>query len=89
MAWDLDRLPVPADSDKVRDLATYGTIEKIDNDSCRLTMGADTPHSLVFLLSFLEIDFAVESSVELAQALQDVADRFQRAAGQVVKPATN
>ncbi len=83
------RLPVPADSDKVRDLATYGTIEEIDNDSCRLTMGADTPHSLAFLLSVLEIDFVVESSVELARALQQVADRFQRAAGQLVKPATN
>jgi len=80
------RLPVAADSDKMRDLTTYGTIEEIDNDCCRLTMGADTPHSLAFLLSFLEIDFVVESSVELAQALLQVADRFQRAAGPVVKP---
>jgi len=82
-------LPLPADHEKVREMVTYGTIEKIDNGSCRLIVGADTPQSLAFLLSLLEIDFTVESSVELAQALQQVADRFQRAAGQLVKPGSN
>jgi predicted DNA-binding transcriptional regulator YafY len=77
------RLPLPADHEKVRGMATYGTIEKIDNGSCRLTIGADTPQSLAFLLSFLEIDFEVETSVELAHALRQVAARFQRAAGDV------
>lgn len=77
------RLPVPADHEKVRHLGTYGTIEKIDNDSCRLILGADSPQAVAFLLSFLEIDFEVESSVELADALRQVADRFQRAAGDI------
>jgi predicted DNA-binding transcriptional regulator YafY len=75
------RLPVPADHEKVRHLGTYGTIEKIDNGSCRLILGADSPQAVAFLLSFLEIDFEVESSVELADALRQVANRFQRAAG--------
>jgi hypothetical protein len=83
------RLSAPAHDEKVRHLVTYGTIEKIDERSCRLTMGSDTPHSLALLLSHLEIDFTVESSVELARALQQVADRFQRAAGQLVKPVSN
>jgi predicted DNA-binding transcriptional regulator YafY len=74
------RLPVPADDEKVRELVTYGTIEKIDNGSCRLIIGADSPQSLAFLLSLLEIDFVVESSIELAEALRHVAERFQRAA---------
>lgn len=74
------RLPVPADDEKVRALVTYGTIEKIDDGSCRLIIGADSPQSLAFLLSLLEIDFVVESSIELAEALRHVAERFQRAA---------
>jgi predicted DNA-binding transcriptional regulator YafY len=73
-------VPLPAGHEKVRKLATYGTIEKIEEGACRLIIGADTPQSLAFLLSLLEIDFRVESSVELATALQQVADRFQRAA---------
>jgi predicted DNA-binding transcriptional regulator YafY len=74
------RLPLPAEHEKVREMVTYGTIEKIDDGSCRLTIGADTPQSVAFLLSFLEIDFEVESSPELAAALHEVAERFQRAA---------
>lgn len=68
------RLPLPADHEKMRRMVTWGTIEKIDKSSCRLIIGADTPQSLAFLLSFLEIDFEVESSPELAQALQHVAE---------------
>ena len=60
------RLPLPADHEKVRRMVTYGTIEKIDDGSCRLIIGADTPQSLAFLLSFLEIDFEVESSVGIS-----------------------
>lgn len=74
------RLPLPADHEKMRRMVIWGTIEEIDKSSCRLIIGADTPQSLAFLLSFLEIDFEVESSPELAQALLQVADRFQRAA---------
>jgi predicted DNA-binding transcriptional regulator YafY len=77
------RLPLPADHEKVRGMVTYSTIEKIDDDNCRLTIGADTPQSVAFLLSFLEIDFEVESSIELTEALHEVAARFQRAAAGV------
>ena len=82
------RLPVPADHEMMRGMVTWGTIEAIDNNSCRLIIGADTPQSLAFLLTFLEIDFEVESSTELAQALLHVADRFQRAATSVLPRAS-
>lgn len=81
------RLAVPAADARLGGLSTYGRVEPIDEESCRVTIGADTPQALAFLLSFLEIDFTVESSVELAQALQDVAARFQRAAGQLANHA--
>ena len=82
------RLPLPADHEKMRRMVTWGTIEEIDESSCRLIIGADTPQSLAFLLSFLEIDFEVESSPELARALQHVAERFQRAATPAFTPAS-
>jgi predicted DNA-binding transcriptional regulator YafY len=82
------RLSLPADHEKMRRMVTWGTIEEIDKSSCRLIIGADTPQSLAFLLSFLEIDFEVESSTELAQALQHVAERFQRAATSVFTAAS-
>jgi predicted DNA-binding transcriptional regulator YafY len=81
------RLPLPADHEKMRRMVTYGTIEKIDDGSCRMIIGGDTPQSVAFLLSLLEIDFEVESSIELADALRHVADRFQRAANSADKPA--
>ena len=77
-------LPLPADDEKLRGMVAYGTIEKIDDGNCRLIIGADTPQSVAFLLSFLEIDFMVESSTELVGALREVADRFQRAAEHVL-----
>jgi predicted DNA-binding transcriptional regulator YafY len=80
------RLHAPADHVDLRGLSTYGTVEPIDEHTCRLTMGSDTPHSLAFLLTFLEIEFDVESSPALSAALLQVAGRFQRAAGQLVKP---
>ena len=74
-------------------MVTCGTIEKIDEGSCRLIIGADTPQSLAFLPSVLEIDFEVESSTELAAALHAVVERFQRAARagthDVTQPSVN
>jgi predicted DNA-binding transcriptional regulator YafY len=75
------RLHAPADSEVARGCAPYGRIEPIDDHSCRLEIGADTPGSLAFLLAGLEIDFTVESPRELVTALRQVVTRFQRAAG--------
>ncbi|WP_158884755.1 helix-turn-helix transcriptional regulator [Amycolatopsis anabasis] len=73
-------LHAPADSPHARSATTYGRIEPVDEHTCRLTFGADTPHSLAFLLGALEVDFEVEDPPELADALLQLADRFRRGA---------
>jgi biotin operon repressor len=79
------RLHVPADSPAALGCAPYGRIEPVDERSCRLEIGAETPAGLAFLLAGLEIDFHVESSIELAQALHEVATRFHTAASAVMQ----
>ena len=79
------RLHAPADSEVARGCAPYGRIEPVDDHSCRFELGADSPAALAFLLAGLEIDFEVESSIELAEALQDVATRFHIAASGVMR----
>lgn len=60
--------------EKVREMVTCGTIEKIDDGSRRLTIGAVPPPSPAFLLSSPEIDFTAQSEVELTRALQHVVE---------------
>ncbi len=55
-------------------MVTCGTIEKIDDGSRRLTIGAVPPPSPAFLLSSPEIDFTAQSEVELTRALQHVVE---------------
>jgi predicted DNA-binding transcriptional regulator YafY len=76
------RLHAPADSEVARRCATYGRIEPVDDRTCLLHFGADTPHALAFLLGALEVDFDVQESPgspELAGELLRLADRFRRA----------
>ncbi|SFQ50164.1 Predicted DNA-binding transcriptional regulator YafY, contains an HTH and WYL domains [Amycolatopsis arida] len=73
-------LAVPAESEVARAAATYGRIEPVDADHCRLRLGADSPHALVFLLGGLEVDFVLEDPPELAERLRRQADRLRRAA---------
>jgi predicted DNA-binding transcriptional regulator YafY len=82
------RLHAPADSPAARACANYGRVEPVDQDSCLVHLGADTPHALAFLLGALEVDFEVLDSPELAEQLRRAADRFHRAAGpaEAVRP---
>ncbi|MCX4747994.1 transcriptional regulator [Kitasatospora sp. NBC_01287] len=73
------RLHAPAHSDAARTAASYGTIEPIDDRTCFLHAGADSPRALAFLLGALEVDFHVQDSPELAAHLRRTADRFHRA----------
>jgi predicted DNA-binding transcriptional regulator YafY len=73
------RLHAPADSPVARRCATYGRIEPVDDHTCLLHFGADTPHALAFLLGALEVDFDVRDAPELADQLLHTADRFRRA----------
>ncbi|GAA0517762.1 YafY family protein [Saccharopolyspora spinosporotrichia] len=75
------RLAVPADSEVARRTTTYGRIEPVDDRTCLLHFGADTLHSLAFLLGALEVDFEVVHPPELADQLVRAAERFLNAAG--------
>jgi predicted DNA-binding transcriptional regulator YafY len=74
------RLHAGAASREARMCTTYGRIEPVDERTCLLHFGADTPHALAFLLGALEVDFDVQDPPELAEELLRLADRFRRAA---------
>jgi predicted DNA-binding transcriptional regulator YafY len=78
------KLHVPADSVIAQQATTYGRIEPVDDDSCRLHFGADTLHSLAFLLGALDVEFEVEHPPELAEELLRAAARYQRAAAKLI-----
>jgi hypothetical protein len=73
------RLHVPAQSPVAQRLTTHGRVEPVDERTCLLHLGADTPHGLAFLLGGLEVDFDVQDAPELAEELLRTADRFRRA----------
>jgi predicted DNA-binding transcriptional regulator YafY len=62
------RLPIPVD------------IEALDDDRCVFEPGSDHPQMLALYLGMLDADFDVIDSPELADALRQIADRYQRAA---------
>jgi predicted DNA-binding transcriptional regulator YafY len=86
------RIHVSADSPEARSWSTYGRIEPIDEHTCLLHAGADSPRGLAFLLGAVEVDFEVEHGPELAEHLRHVANRYLRATqtpGEVAgQPAT-
>jgi predicted DNA-binding transcriptional regulator YafY len=73
------RLHTPATSDAAQAVATYGRIEPVDDQTCLLHIGADTPRALTFLLNAIEVDFDIVDAPELADHLRRIADRYQRA----------
>lgn len=62
--------------------ATAGTVEPLDEHSCTVVTGADSPETLAAWLGVLGLDFDASGSPELAAALRSVADRCLRAAGE-------
>ena len=73
------RLHTPAASEIARTAATYGRIEPVDDHTCMLRIGADSPRALTFLLGAIEVDFDIVEAPELAGHLRQMADRFHRA----------
>ncbi|MBX9387552.1 helix-turn-helix transcriptional regulator [Streptomonospora nanhaiensis] len=74
------RLHAPADSPTALRARTYGRVEPVDDRTCLLHFGADTLHSLAFLLGALKEDFEVVRPPELAAELRRLAARFVRGA---------
>ncbi|MDN5858670.1 MAG: YafY family transcriptional regulator [Pseudonocardia sp.] len=58
-----------------------GTVDPVDDTSCRLHIGADSPRDLVWMITSVDADFTiVNGPPELATALQAHAERCARAA---------
>jgi predicted DNA-binding transcriptional regulator YafY len=67
-AYVRKRLPIPMD------------VEPLGEDRCAFEPGSDHPQLLALYLGMLDADFEVIDSPELADALRQLADRYQRAA---------
>ncbi len=60
------------------------TIDPIDERTCRVHVGSDTPEMLALYLGMLGADFEIEdpqAHPELVRHLHELADRYRRAAG--------
>jgi predicted DNA-binding transcriptional regulator YafY len=73
------RIHVSADSPEARSWSAYGRVEPVDEHTCLLHAGADSPRGLAFLLGAVEVDFEVEHGPELAEHLRHIANRYLRA----------
>jgi predicted DNA-binding transcriptional regulator YafY len=54
-------------------------VEAVDDRSCIVSAGSDTPHMLALYLGMLDADFEVEDPPELVERLLKLADRYRRA----------
>lgn len=52
-------------------------VEAVDETTCRMTAGSDTPQMLAVYLGMLDSDFEVDGPPELVQHLGKTADRFR------------
>ena len=66
-------------------------VDPIDENTCRVHVGSDTPEMLALYLGMLGTDFEIEdpgAHLELVQHLRDLADRYRRAARPTRSPTT-
>lgn len=73
------RLHTPVDSSAAASCAPFGRLEAVDENTCLLHAGADSPRGLAFLLGALTVEFDVDPDSELATHLRRTATRFQQA----------
>ena len=58
---------------------TVGTLEAIDDETCRLHTGADWLGALAIYIAAIGVDFEVIEPPELIDELRVLAERFRRA----------
>lgn len=58
---------------------TFGFVEAIDKNKCRLQTGASSPELLSVHLALIGVDFEVSEPPELVEHIRHMADRFRRA----------
>ncbi|GAA1576787.1 YafY family protein [Kribbella sancticallisti] len=63
------RMPIPIDA------------EVVDESTCVVELGSDSPHQLALWLGMLDADFEAVDAPELADELRKMGDRYHRAAG--------
>ncbi|MFD6390079.1 helix-turn-helix transcriptional regulator [Nocardia sp. NPDC060259] len=56
-----------------------GVLEPVDDKSCLLHLGADSPASLAWMITALDTDFTVTGPPELVTALRSLSDRCRAA----------
>ncbi len=54
-------------------------VEAVDEHTCIVNAGSDTPQMLAAYLGMLDVDFEVSESPELVEQLRKLADRYRRA----------
>jgi hypothetical protein len=54
-------------------------VEAVDEHTCIVDAGSDTPQMLAVYLGLLDVDFEVVEPPELVEQLRTLADRYRRA----------
>jgi WYL domain len=72
------RVHAPAEAVTAR-LPPAAILETVDERTCMLDIGADTPAALAVRLGTLGVDFEVSQPPELVAHLRELADRYARA----------
>lgn len=70
---------VHAPAEALADLPPAVQVSPLDEHSCVIAAGAETPHMLAIYLGMLEHDFEVDGPPELIEQLQRLSDRYRRA----------
>jgi predicted DNA-binding transcriptional regulator YafY len=68
-----------ADTMTARVWPGLGVLEAVDAHTCLFHMGADSPHSLAWMILALGTDFDVDGPPELVDSLRNMRDRSSRA----------
>ncbi|WP_275415299.1 WYL domain-containing protein [Planotetraspora silvatica] len=55
------------------------TVEAVDDHTCVITAGSDTPHMLALYLGVLDADFEVTEPPELVEHIRRLGERYSRA----------
>jgi predicted DNA-binding transcriptional regulator YafY len=69
--------PVEAVAERISQ-SHAGSLEAIDEHTCALETGADTPHMLAVYLGMLDVDFHVTDPPEIVEYLRRMTDRYSR-----------
>ena len=73
------RIAAPADHVAARVPSQWGSVEALDDETCRLHTGADDLAAIAMWMATLDADFVVESPPELADIVRVIGDRYVRA----------